>query len=163
MPCSTFEHLIIEQNQKSRQFTFDLLKNSAPAALLYFSLQHLRSPLPRLSTANRSSHFNANNHFIWKLKHKICVGRFIWTIMQIRQEMRLLLMLERCCIRSRWSDFSWRWTHWLIRCQGAVHHVPTSGCICDKISTDLVLSQNMGLKCVTFTATLGIVRCKVDY
>lgn len=34
-----------------------------------------------------------------KKEKEQCVSGFIWTIMQIRQQMKLLLILEKCCIR----------------------------------------------------------------
>lgn len=162
MPCTTFARLIIEENQKGDKSSEACYKkkNPAPTALLYFGLQHIRSSFLLLSTASRGSHFNANNHSVWKLifKHKICVGRFIWTIMQIRQEMRLLLMLERCCIRRCWSslsDFSWRWTHWFISVLGCCASRPPS-LAAPAINSALILcsQKNMGWKFVTFKATL---------
>lgn len=60
----------------------------------------LPPPLLHSNPLSKASH-SSLKHIItlWEKKKERHVSGFIWTIMQIRREMKLLLMLEKCCIR----------------------------------------------------------------
>lgn len=69
---------------------------------------HLLSPPLPPPPPTTSSHLSTDLHFhfIKMEKKKLHVTGFIWTIMQIRKEIKLLLMLEKCCIRYQVHYFT---------------------------------------------------------